>query len=154
FAAGAAAAVVTRRPDGVSADRPLLVVGDTLEALRALGIAARARSAARVIAVTGSVRKTGTKEAHPSALSTQRRTIPSPGTPNNEFGVPLSLARLPRAAAFAVFELGMNHPGEISPLTRMVRPDVAVITAIEPVHIEFFRSVEAIADAKAEIFDG
>ncbi|MBL8706370.1 MAG: UDP-N-acetylmuramoylalanyl-D-glutamyl-2,6-diaminopimelate--D-alanyl-D-alanine ligase [Rhodospirillales bacterium] len=154
FRRGAAAAIVSRVPAGLAEDKPLLVVEDTLAALRNLAIAARARSQARVIAVTGSVGKTGTKEALALALSVQGKTHASAGNLNNEIGAPLSLARLPRDAAYAVFELGMNHAGEISRLSHLVRPDVAVITNVEPVHIEFFGSVEAIADAKAEIFDG
>jgi UDP-N-acetylmuramoyl-tripeptide--D-alanyl-D-alanine ligase len=154
FRRGAVAAIVARVPPGLPEDKPLLLVPDTLQALAALGLAARARCRARVVAVTGSVGKTGTKEAIALALSTQGKTHASAGNLNNEIGVPLSLARLPRDAQFAVFELGMNHAGEISRLSRMVRPDVAVITTVEPVHIEFFGSVEAIADAKGEIFDG
>lgn len=154
FARGAAAAIVQRRPANAGDDKPLLLVDDTLAALAALGAAARARTAARIVAVTGSVGKTGTKEAIALALSTQGPTHASEGNLNNEIGAPLSLARMPRDAAFAVFELGMNHAGEIARLSRMVRPDVAVITNVEPVHIEYFGSVEAIADAKAEIFDG
>jgi UDP-N-acetylmuramoyl-tripeptide--D-alanyl-D-alanine ligase len=154
FRRGAAAAVVSRAPAGVSEEKHLVVVPDTLRALTTLGLAARARCRARVVAVTGSVGKTGTKEAIALALSTQGKTHASVGNLNNEIGVPLSLARLPRDAQFAVFELGMNHPGEISYLSKLVRPDVAVITNVEPVHIEFFGSVEAIADAKGEIFDG
>jgi UDP-N-acetylmuramoyl-tripeptide--D-alanyl-D-alanine ligase len=129
-------------------------VPDTLQALVALGQAARARSHARVVAVTGSVGKTGTKEGIALALATQGKTHASTGNLNNEIGAPLSLARLPRDAVYAVFELGMNRPGEIQRLSQLVRPDVAVITNVEPVHIEFFPSVEAIADAKGEIFAG
>jgi UDP-N-acetylmuramoyl-tripeptide--D-alanyl-D-alanine ligase len=154
FAGGAVAAIVDHVPAGLPEDKPLLVVPDTLKALGALGQAARARCHARVIAVTGSVGKTGTKEGIALALSTQGKTHASAGNLNNEIGAPLSLARMPRDAAFAVFELGMNRPGEISRLSKLVRPDVAVITNVEPVHIEFFESVEAIADAKGEIFDG
>ncbi|MCC6470371.1 MAG: UDP-N-acetylmuramoylalanyl-D-glutamyl-2,6-diaminopimelate--D-alanyl-D-alanine ligase [Alphaproteobacteria bacterium] len=154
LAAGAVAAIVDRVPPGLPEDKPLLVVEDTLAALAALGRTARARCQARVIAVTGSVGKTGTKEGIALALATQGKTHASAGNLNNEIGAPLSLARLPRDAAYAVFELGMNRPGEISRLSKMVRPDVAVITTVEPVHIEFFPSVEAIADAKGEIFDG
>jgi UDP-N-acetylmuramoyl-tripeptide--D-alanyl-D-alanine ligase len=154
FRRGAAAAVVSRPPLNAPEDKPLLTVKDTLAALQGLGRAARARAAARVIAVTGSVGKTGTKEAIGLALSSQGATHVSAGNLNNEIGAPLSLARMPRDAAFAVFELGMNRAGEISRLSKLVKPDVAVITTVEPVHIEFFGSVEAIADAKAEIFDG
>jgi UDP-N-acetylmuramoyl-tripeptide--D-alanyl-D-alanine ligase len=135
-------------------DAPLLVVPDVLEGLIALGRAARARSNARFIGVTGSVGKTGTKEALRLALSSDGETHASAASYNNHWGVPLSLARCPESARFAVLEMGMNHAGEIAPLTRLVRPHVAIVTTVEPVHLEFFPSVEAIADAKAEIFLG
>lgn len=151
---GAAAAMVARRPGDVAGDAPLLFVDDTLEGLCALARAARSRSRARVIAITGSVGKTGVKEATRIALSAQATTAASEGSLNNHWGVPLSLARLPREARFAVFELGMNHPGEITPLALLVRPHVAAITTIEAVHRAHFSSIEAIADAKAEIFVG
>jgi UDP-N-acetylmuramoyl-tripeptide--D-alanyl-D-alanine ligase len=152
---GAALAVVAQEKRGaMPADAPLLVVPDVLAALRDLAAAARARSRARVVAVTGSVGKTGTKDALRLVLGRQGETHASAASYNNHWGVPLSLARLPQSARFAVFEIGMNHAGEIAPLTRLVRPHVAIITAVEPVHLEFFDSVEAIADAKAEIFLG
>lgn len=154
LAAGAAAAVVARVPSGIAADAPLLVVGDTLQALRDLGRAARARSTARVIAVTGSVGKTGIKDALRLVLAAQAPTVANEGSLNNHWGLPLSLARLPRDAAFAVFEMGMNHPGEIAPLSRLARPHVALISTIEAVHQAHFPSLDAIADAKAEIFAG
>jgi len=154
LAAGAAAALVHRIPDGLAADAPLLVVEDTLKGLEALGVAARARSAARIVAVTGSVGKTGTKEMLALTLAAQGKTHASIGSFNNHWGVPLSLSRLPADCRFAIFELGMNHPGEITPLTRMVRPHVAVVTSVEAVHMEFFTGTEQIADAKAEIFLG
>jgi UDP-N-acetylmuramoyl-tripeptide--D-alanyl-D-alanine ligase len=154
LAAGAGAAVAHRRPVALAADAPLLIVADTLEALGALGRRARDRSAARFVALTGSVGKTGTKEALRLALSGQGRVSASEGNLNNHWGAPLSLARMPSDADYGVFELGMNHAGEIAPLSRLVRPHVAVITTVEPVHLEFFPSVEAIADAKAEIFEG
>jgi UDP-N-acetylmuramoyl-tripeptide--D-alanyl-D-alanine ligase len=135
-------------------DAPLLVVPDVLEGLTALARAARARSAAKFIGVTGSVGKTGTKEALKLALLADGETHASAASYNNHWGVPLSLARCPAGARYAVLEMGMNHAGEIAPLTKLVRPHVAIITAIEPVHLEFFASVEAIADAKAEIFLG
>jgi UDP-N-acetylmuramoyl-tripeptide--D-alanyl-D-alanine ligase len=125
-----------------------------LEGLRALGCAARARLKGKVIGVTGSVGKTGTKEALRLALSSEGETHASVASYNNHWGVPLSLARCPQTARFAIFEMGMNHAGEIEPLTRMVRPHVAIITTVEPVHLEFFPSIEGIADAKAEIFLG
>ena len=151
---GAAAALVARRPEGVDDDFPLLLVDDTFAALNRLAGAARARASARVIAVTGSVGKTGTKEALALALSAQAPTFASPASFNNRWGVPLSLAALPAGAGYGVFELGMNHAGEIAPLSRLVRPHVAVITTVEAVHTEFFASLSAIADAKAEIFEG
>lgn len=151
---GAAAAAVAYSPDGVEPGAALLRVADTQHALEGLGRAARARTDARVVAVTGSVGKTGVKEALRHALARQGMTAASAGSFNNQWGVPLSLARMPREAAFGVFEIGMNHAGEISPLVKMVRPNVAVVTAIAPVHVEFFPSLDAIADAKSEIFFG
>lgn len=152
---GAALCVVARHryaqlPAGLS----VLVVDDVLKAMEAAGRAARARSRARIVGVTGSVGKTTTKEALRLALNADGLTHASAASYNNHWGVPLSLARLPRAAAYGVFELGMNHAGEIEPLVKMVRPHVGVITTIEPVHIAQFPSVEAIADAKAELFTG
>ena len=153
--AGAGLAVVAAdKRDMFAKDAPLLVVPDVLEALTALARAARARSAAKFIGVTGSVGKTGTKEALRLALSSDGETHASAASYNNHWGVPLSLARCPASARYAVLEMGMNHAGEIAPLTKLVRPHVAIITTIEPVHLEFFPSVEAIADAKAEIFQG
>src|SRR5260221_216333 len=152
---GAAAASLGAgaRP-ALAADPPLLVVNDTLAALTALGRAARQRSLAQIIAVTGSVGKTGTKEALRLALSGQGLTHASVASFNNQWGVPLSLARMPREAAFGVFELGMNHEGELAALSPIARPHVAVVTTIEAVHLGYFASLEAIADAKAEIFAG
>jgi UDP-N-acetylmuramoyl-tripeptide--D-alanyl-D-alanine ligase len=132
----------------------LTVVDDVLAALGALAGAARARSAARVAAVTGSVGKTGTKEMLAAALAPEGKVHFSPASFNNQWGVPLTLARLPTDARFAVFEIGMNHAGEIEPLVKMVRPHAAIVTTVEPVHLEFFDSVEAIARAKGEIFLG
>ena len=151
---GAAGALVSRKPKGLRAGAPLILVPDTMAALTALGRAGRERSQARVIAVTGSVGKTGTKEALRRALERQGPTVASAASLNNHWGVPLSLARMPRDTAFGVFEIGMNHPGEIAALTRLVKPDIAVITTVSPAHLGFFPSVEAIADAKAEIFQG
>jgi UDP-N-acetylmuramoyl-tripeptide--D-alanyl-D-alanine ligase len=153
--AGAGLAVVAQEKlAAMPAGAPLLAVADVLDGLRALGRAARLRSRARFIAVTGSVGKTGTKEALRLALTTSGKTHASTASYNNHWGVPLSLARCPDDARYAVLEIGMNHAGEIAPLTRLVRPHVAIVTTIEPVHLEFFTSVEAIADAKAEIFQG
>ena len=152
---GAALAVIAQERQGAMApDAPLLVVPDVLAALRDLAGAARGRSRARIVAVTGSVGKTGTKDALRLALAAEGETHASAASYNNHWGVPLSLARMPGSARFAVFEIGMNHAGEIAPLTRLIRPHVAIITAVEPVHLEFFDSIEAIADAKAEIFLG
>jgi UDP-N-acetylmuramoyl-tripeptide--D-alanyl-D-alanine ligase len=154
LATGAAAAVVAHVPTGIAIDAPLLVVDDTMRALEALGRAARQRSAATFLAVTGSVGKTSTKEMLKLAVGARAPAHASSGNLNNQWGVPLSLANMPRDARFGVFELGMNHAGEIRRLSRQVRPSVAIITTVEPVHLEFFPSVEAIADAKAEIFEG
>jgi UDP-N-acetylmuramoyl-tripeptide--D-alanyl-D-alanine ligase len=151
---GAAGALIHRRPAGVATDAPVIEAADTMKALEDLGRAGRARAAARVAAVTGSVGKTSTKEALRSVLALFAPTFASAGNLNNQWGAPLSLARMPRETRYGVFELGMNHAGEISPLSRMVRPEVAIVTTVEPVHIEFFASVAEIADAKAEIFDG
>jgi UDP-N-acetylmuramoyl-tripeptide--D-alanyl-D-alanine ligase len=153
--AGAGLVVVAaeRRAEFAS-DAPLLVVRDVLEGLRDLARAARARLQAQVIGVTGSVGKTGTKEALRLALARSGETHASAASYNNHWGVPLSLARCPATARYAVFEMGMNHAGEIEPLTRLVRPHLAIVTTVAPVHLEFFGSVEAIADAKAEIFTG
>jgi len=154
LAKGAAAAMVARAPKGVAADAPLLIVADTMAGLEALGRAARARSRARIAAVTGSAGKTGVKEAIRQVLSRQGPCAASEGSLNNQWGVPLSLARMDAGAAYGVFEAGMNHPGEIALLTRLIRPHVAVITNIEAAHTEFFDSLEQVADAKAEIFEG
>jgi UDP-N-acetylmuramoyl-tripeptide--D-alanyl-D-alanine ligase len=152
---GAAAAIVSceKAPSFAGPDR-LIVVPDVLEAMRRVGIAARARSNAKIVAITGSVGKTGTKEAMRVALSQQGRTHASVASYNNHWGVPLTLARMPRDTEYGIFEIGMNHAHEILPLTAMVRPHVAVVTTIEPVHIEFFPSMWGIADAKGEIFSG
>jgi UDP-N-acetylmuramoyl-tripeptide--D-alanyl-D-alanine ligase len=155
FERGAAAAMVDRPVAGLpAAGAPLLRVGDTLAALAALGEFARARSPARIVAITGSVGKTGTKEALRAALGACGTAFASAGSLNNHWGVPLSLARMPPEAGFGIFELGMNHAGEIAALTRLVRPHIAVITTVAPAHLGFFASVEAIAEAKAEIFRG
>jgi UDP-N-acetylmuramoyl-tripeptide--D-alanyl-D-alanine ligase len=137
-------------------DAPHVLVEDTARALEDLGRASRARSSAKIIAVTGSVGKTSTKEAIFAALDRWRpgRVHRSVKSYNNHTGVPLSLARMPRDAEYAVLELGMSNAGEIAALTRMVRPHVALITAIAPAHIESLGSEEAIADAKAEILQG
>ncbi len=151
---GAAAALVSRIPEGVPNSAPLLVVDDTLRALEALGRAARQRSSARIIAVTGSAGKTTTKEMLRTMLAPAGRIAASAASYNNHWGVPLSLARMPRDTAFGILEIGMNHAGEIRNLVRHVRPHVAVITTVAAAHLEFFGTVEAIADAKAEILEG
>ena len=152
---GAALAIVARAKRAMfPADAPLLLVDDVLDALRDLARAARARTHAKIIAVTGSVGKTGTKEALRLALSADGETHASAASYNNHWGVPLSLARCPASVKYAVFEIGMNHAGEITPLVALVRPHVAIVTTIEPVHLEYFGSLEKIADAKAEIFTG
>jgi UDP-N-acetylmuramoyl-tripeptide--D-alanyl-D-alanine ligase len=150
----ALAVVAAERRAALPTDARLLVVPDVLEGLRDLARAARVRADAKVIGVTGSVGKTGTKEALRLALSRSGETHASVASYNNHWGVPLSLARCPASARYAVFEMGMNHAGEIEPLTRLVRPHVAIVTTVAPVHLEFFGSLEAIADAKAEIFSG
>ncbi|MBK8161126.1 MAG: UDP-N-acetylmuramoylalanyl-D-glutamyl-2,6-diaminopimelate--D-alanyl-D-alanine ligase [Rhodospirillaceae bacterium] len=154
LAAGAAGIIAHRLPAGIAADAPIVLVKDTLQALQDLGAAARNRSAAKFIAVTGSVGKTSTKEALKTVLSVQARTFASEGNLNNHWGAPLSLARMPRDTEIGIFELGMNHANEIRPLAKMVRPHAAIITIVEAVHIEFFGSVAEIADAKAEILEG
>jgi UDP-N-acetylmuramoyl-tripeptide--D-alanyl-D-alanine ligase len=148
------AVVAADRHLELAQDAPLLVVPDVLAALRALAAAARARTQAKVIGVTGSVGKTGTKEALRLALSKDGETHASVASYNNHWGVPLSLARCPASARYAVLEMGMNHTGEIAPLSRLARPHVALITTIAPVHLEFFGTLAKIADAKAEIFLG
>jgi UDP-N-acetylmuramoyl-tripeptide--D-alanyl-D-alanine ligase len=155
FEAGASAAVVSReRAQELAALGPVFAVGDTLEAMTRLGLAARARSKAKIVAVTGSVGKTTAKEMLRTMLTASGATHASAASYNNHWGVPLTLARMPADARFGVFEMGMNHAGEITPLTRMARPHVALVTTIAPVHIEHLGSIEAIADAKAEIFLG
>ena len=154
LAKGAVAAVVSRRPDDLATGTPLLVVDDTLRALGAMAVAARAPATAAITAITGSVGKTGTKEALRRALAGQGKTHASVGSYNNHWGVPLSLARMAPDTAFGIFEIGMNHAGEIAPLGRLVRPHVALITNVEAVHLAYFPSLQAIAAAKAEIFAG
>jgi UDP-N-acetylmuramoyl-tripeptide--D-alanyl-D-alanine ligase len=157
--AGAGLAVVARDRihglrDALGADVRLVAVDDVLDALRDLAAAARARSTAKIVGITGSVGKTSTKEALALALGANGATHASAASFNNHWGVPLSLSRLAETARYGVFEIGMNHSGEITPLTRLVCPHVAIVTTVEPVHLEFFDSIEAIADAKAEIFLG
>lgn len=151
---GANAALVSRIPEGVSPDAPLLVTDDVLPALEALGRAARARTKARVLAITGSVGKTSTKDMAAAALSPQGRVHAAEASLNNHWGVPLTLARMPADTDWAILELGMNHPGEIAPLSRMARPHVAMITTVGAAHMEAFGSLEGIAVEKASIFEG
>ncbi|KAB2885045.1 MAG: UDP-N-acetylmuramoyl-tripeptide--D-alanyl-D-alanine ligase [Albidovulum sp.] len=151
---GAAAALVSRVPEGCSEADPLLIVADVLAALTALGQAGRARARAKVIAVTGSVGKTSTKEMLRAVLAGQGRVHAAEASFNNHWGVPVTLARMPADADFAVVEIGMNHPGEIAPLARLARPHVAMITTVAPAHLEAFESLEGIAREKAAIFQG
>ena len=154
LARGAAAAMVHRLPDGVSDDAKLLLVGDTLQSLHALGAFARARFAGRIVAVTGSVGKTTTKEMLRAALSPFGKVWAAEASHNNHWGVPLTLARLPERHHFGVVEIGMNHPGEIAPLSRLARPQVAAITAVAAAHIGHMGTLEAIAREKLSIVEG
>ncbi len=151
---GAAAAMVSRRPPGVGPEAPLLVVDRVQAGLEALGRAGRARARARVVAVTGSAGKTSTKEMLRQALARQGRVHAAEASYNNQWGVPLTLARMPPESDFAVIEIGMNHPGEIAPLARLARPHVALITIVAPAHLEAFGSLAAIAREKAAILAG
>ena len=155
FENGAAAAVVDEaHAEALFQSGPLYIVHDTLAAMQSLGLTARARTNAAIAAVTGSVGKTSTKDALALVLSAQGATHASVASYNNHWGVPLTLCRMPKESRFGVFEIGMNHAGEITPLTELVRPHVAIVTTIAPVHLEHFDSIDAIADAKAEVFTG
>ncbi|MDB5508845.1 MAG: murF [Hyphomicrobiales bacterium] len=155
FQKGAAAAVVDEaHADLLKHFGPLFVVQDVLAAMERLGVASRKRSSAMIVAITGSVGKTSTKEALRVALSRSGITHASAASYNNHLGVPLTLCRMPADAEFGVFEIGMNHAEEIRPLVNMVRPHVAMITNVAPVHLENLGTIEAIADAKGEIFSG
>ncbi|MBA3813783.1 MAG: UDP-N-acetylmuramoyl-tripeptide--D-alanyl-D-alanine ligase [Alphaproteobacteria bacterium] len=149
---GARAALISQNIE--SPPLPTIRVPDTLKALEKLGIAARERSHAYRIAVTGSVGKTSTKDALKTIFKEQGLTHGSVSSYNNQWGVPLTLSRMPQDTQFAIFEVGMNHPGEIRPLTQMIKPEIVIITSIEEAHTEFFDSIEDIARAKAEIFEG
>ncbi|MDW3204068.1 MAG: UDP-N-acetylmuramoylalanyl-D-glutamyl-2,6-diaminopimelate--D-alanyl-D-alanine ligase [Alphaproteobacteria bacterium] len=152
---GAAAALVSADwAEDKSQNLPLIPVTDTMQALVDMARAKRASTGAKVVGITGSVGKTGTKESLSAALAKLGETHKTMGNLNNHIGLPLTLARLPDTARFAVLEMGMNHTGEIDVLSRLGRPHVAIITTVEAVHLEFFNSIEGIADAKAEIFDG
>lgn len=152
--AGAAAALVSEEWFTGNGGQNLIVVPDPLKALEQMAAVARARSRAMIVAVTGSAGKTTTKEAIRTVLSAAGQTHWSIKSFNNHWGVPLMLASLPREAQFGVFEIGMNHAGEITPLVKLVRPHVAVITTVAAAHLQFFNSVADIALAKAEIFNG
>ncbi|WP_164657942.1 UDP-N-acetylmuramoyl-tripeptide--D-alanyl-D-alanine ligase [Tropicibacter sp. Alg240-R139] len=151
---GAGAALVSHIPTGLPGNAPLLLVDDVQAALEDLGRAARARARARVVAVTGSVGKTSTKEMLSAMLGDQGMTHASVASYNNHWGVPLTLARMPRDTEYAVIEIGMNHPGEIAPLAKQARPHVAMVTTVAAAHLEAFDSVTAIAREKAAIFEG
>ncbi len=153
LAAGAAAALVSRIPDGVGPDAPLLIVEDVQRGLEALGAAARARTEACVIGITGSVGKTSTKEMLLTMLAPQGRTHASVESYNNHWGVPLTLARMPSDTEYAIIEMGMNHPGEILPLTLLARPHAAMVTSVAAAHLEAFDDIAGIALEKASIFD-
>jgi len=154
LARGAVAAMVDHRPPGAADTTKLLRVADTLAGLTALGAAGRARAVARVVGVTGSVGKTTTKEMLRVTLGAFGVTHASAASHNNHWGVPLTLARLPREAAFAVVEMGMNNRGEIAPLSRLARPDVGIITSIGTAHIGMLGSQAAIAAEKGDIIAG
>ncbi len=154
LAKGAGGALVSRIPDGVAQDAPLIVVEDVQTALEDLGRAGRARMGGQVIAITGSVGKTTTKEMMRAALAPLGRVHASVASYNNHWGVPLTLARMPRDSAYAVIEIGMNAPGEIAPLARMARPHLAMVTTVAAAHLEAFGSLEGIAHEKASIFEG
>ena len=154
LAKGAAAALVSHVPTNVDKNAPLLIVKDVMEGLNALGRAARSRTNARIVAVTGSVGKTSTKEMLKTVLAFQGRTHASIASYNNHWGVPLSLASMPYDTEFGIFEIGMNHPGEIGPLSQIVQPHVGMITSIAPAHMEAFNGIDEIAAEKAEIFAG
>ncbi len=152
--AGAGAALVTHIPEGVADDAPLLIVDDVLNGLEAMGRAARARMNGTVVAVTGSVGKTSTKEMLRTVLSGQGKTHAAVASYNNHWGVPLTLARMPRDTDFAVIEIGMSNPGEIAPLAKLARPHLAMITTVAPAHLAAFESLAGIAHEKAAIFEG
>ncbi|HLC08381.1 MAG TPA: UDP-N-acetylmuramoylalanyl-D-glutamyl-2,6-diaminopimelate--D-alanyl-D-alanine ligase [Methyloceanibacter sp.] len=152
---GASLAIVDRDFPPSAHEQKLLRVDDTMSALNDLGRASRTRATkTKIIAVTGSAGKTGTKEALRLALEPSGTVHVSAKSHNNHWGVPLSLANMRRDTSFGVFEAGMNHAGELIGLSKLIRPEIAIVTTIEPVHLGFFPSVEAIADAKAEIFQG
>ena len=157
FQKGAVAAVIDQPEFSLPSDiknPKLLYVENTMTGIKNLAEFARSRTTAKIIVVTGSVGKTGSKEMLKLVLSEQGQTTATLGNLNNHWGLPLSLSRMPKNTKFGIFEMGMNHAGEITPLSKMTRPDVALITTVELAHSEFFNSIEDIADAKAEIFEG
>ncbi|MEM9343471.1 MAG: UDP-N-acetylmuramoyl-tripeptide--D-alanyl-D-alanine ligase [Pseudomonadota bacterium] len=154
FTKGAAAALVSRVPEGLDETAPLLIVDDVLEALAGLGRAGRERTRARVIAITGSAGKTSTKDMMRDMLAGQGRVHAAEASYNNHWGVPLTLARMPADTDYAVIEIGMNAPGEIAPLARLARPHVAVVTTVAPAHLAAFEDISGIAHEKASIFEG
>ncbi|CAM3503015.1 UDP-N-acetylmuramoyl-tripeptide--D-alanyl-D-alanine ligase [Paracoccus nototheniae] len=154
LAKGAAAALVSRIPEGVASDAPLLIVADVLRGLEDLGRAGRARMGGKVIAITGSVGKTSTKDMARAALTGQGRVHAAEASYNNHWGVPLTLARMPIDTDFAIIEIGMSNPGEIAPLSRMARPHVAMITTIAAAHLQAFGAIEGIAREKGSVFQG
>ncbi|MFO7757735.1 MAG: UDP-N-acetylmuramoyl-tripeptide--D-alanyl-D-alanine ligase [Roseovarius sp.] len=154
LAKGAAAAMVSHIPEGVAGDAPLLVVADVQAALEALGRAGRARMRGRVVAITGSVGKTSTKEMLRDIFAAQGRAHAAEASYNNHWGVPLTLARMPADTDYVVVEIGMNHPGEIAPLARMARPHVGLVTTVAAAHLEAFDDIPGIAHEKASLFQG
>ncbi|MAR79688.1 MAG: UDP-N-acetylmuramoylalanyl-D-glutamyl-2, 6-diaminopimelate--D-alanyl-D-alanine ligase [Rhodospirillaceae bacterium] len=153
FEKGASAAIISKKNANISGKNYVLV-RDTFVGLNSLAKYSRSRSKTKVIAITGSVGKTSTKEILRSALSGQFLVYATEGNLNNHLGVPLTLARMPVDTDFAILELGMNKAGEIRSLSKLVKPDFALITSVEAVHLEFFDSIDDIADAKGEIFEG
>ncbi len=154
FERGAAAALISKMPAESPNGAALLLTGDTLEGLTDLARAARMRNFGKRVAITGSAGKTSTKELLRHVLAGAGQVHAAEKSLNNHFGVPLTLARMPASTDYGVFEIGMNHAGEITPLTKLVKPHVAIVTTVAAAHLEFFDSVEQIAEAKAEIFLG
>lgn len=154
FEAGASAALVTHVPDDAPGDRPYLIVPDVLEGLVALGQAARLRTKGRILAITGSVGKTSTKEMARTALTRQGKIHAAEASYNNHWGVPLTLARMPQDTDYAIIEIGMSNPGEIAPLSQLAAPDVALVTTVAPAHLASFENIAGIAEEKAAILEG
>ena len=154
FENGAVAALVDHIPESLDTSFPLLVVPDVMEALRAMARFARNRFRGKVIAVTGSVGKTSTKDMLNTILTDQGQTHSSFASYNNHWGVPLTLTRMKEDADYAVIEIGMNHPGEIAPLSILANPDIALIISVAPAHLAAFKSIEGIAQEKASIAKG